>query len=127
MNNAENYLYSELTKKIIGCAYKVHYKLGAGFLEKLYENALLIELQKQGIAAVRQQPINVYYEGVLIGEYYADFLVKDKVIVELKALSELSRAHEVQLVNYLRATGMKVGLLINFGDKLTIRRKVMSK
>ncbi len=122
----DNYLYSDLTEKIIGCAYKVFDKLGSGFLEKIYENSLKIELEKGGFKVVQQYPIKVYYEGILVGEYFADLLVEDKVILELKAVSELSKAHETQLINYLRSTGYQVGVLINFGDKLIVRRKVMT-
>ena len=122
----DNYLYSDLTEKIIGCAYKGFDKLGSGFLEKIYENSLKIELEKGGFKVVQQYPIKVYYEGILVGEYFADLLVEDKVILELKAVSELSKAHETQLINYLRSTGYQVGVLINFGDKLIVRRKVMT-
>ena len=122
----DNYLYSDLTEKIIGCAYKVFDKLGSGFLEKIYENSLKIELEKSGFKVVQQYPIKVYYEGILVGEYFADLLVEDKVILELKAVSELSKAHATQLINYLRSTGYQVGVLINFGDKLIVRRKVMT-
>ncbi|MDD2586992.1 MAG: GxxExxY protein [Syntrophomonadaceae bacterium] len=129
MINADsyNYKYSDLTEKIIGCAYKVYNTLGAGFLEKIYENAMVFELKKQGLKVIQQHPINVYYEGQLMGEYYADLLIEDKVIVELKAISELTKAHETQLVNYLKATGITVGLLINFGDEIKIKRRILSK
>ncbi|NLB89272.1 MAG: GxxExxY protein [Syntrophomonadaceae bacterium] len=122
----DNYLYSDLTEKIIGCAYKVFDKLGSGFLEKVYENALKIELEKNGFKVIQQYPIKVFYDDTLVGEYFADLLVEDKIIIELKAATELSKAHETQLINYLRSTGYQVGILINFGDKLTIRRKVMT-
>jgi len=124
-NDDKKFLYNDLTERIIGCAYKVFYTLGAGFLEKIYENALVIELKKQGLKVQQQQPVNVYYEDKIIGEYFADLVIEEKVIIELKAVSELSRPHEVQLVNYLKATGIKVGLLINFGDELKIKRKIM--
>lgn len=124
-NKEKNYIYSDLTEKIIGCAYKVYNKLGAGFLEKIYENALVIELKNQKLEVLQQSPINVYYEDVLIGEYVADLIIENKVIVELKAVSELSKSHEVQLVNYLKATGIEVGLLINFGNEIKIKRRVM--
>ncbi|OGV99285.1 MAG: GxxExxY protein [Nitrospinae bacterium RIFCSPLOWO2_02_FULL_39_110] len=119
-----NYIHSELTEEIIGCVYEVYNKLGGGFLEKVYENAMMIKLKERGLSAIQQSPINVYFEGNLVGEYFADILVEDKVIVELKAVSELSKTHEVQLVNYLKATGIKVGLLLNFGDKIKIIRRV---
>lgn len=106
--------------------YKVFDKLGSGFLEKVYENALKIELEKNGFKVIQQYPIKVFYDDTLVGEYFADLLVEDKIIIELKAATELSKAHETQLINYLRSTGYQVGILINFGDKLTIRRKVMT-
>ena len=118
-------MYQEISEKIIACAYRVYNNLGSGFLEKVYQNALLIELQKQGLEVEQQFPIDVYYEGKVIGQYYADLVVEQKIIVELKAVSDLAKTHEVQLVNYLKATKIKVGLLINFGDRITIKRKVL--
>ncbi|MBE7550292.1 MAG: GxxExxY protein [Anaerolineales bacterium] len=112
-----------LTKKIIGLAYKVHNTLGIGFLEKVYENALKIELEEAGLAVKQQEPINVYYAGRLVGEYYADLWVENRVIIELKAVRALDRMHEVQLVNYLAATGMNTGLLLNFGPSVQVKRK----
>jgi len=123
----EELLYKELSGKIIPAAYKVYNTLGAGFLEKVYENALLYELRKQGINVESQVSINVYYEDMVVGAYFADIIVEDLIIVELKAITELAASHEVQLINYLKATKKKVGLLINFGDKITIRRKIMEK
>ena len=120
----KNLLYSDLTDKIIACAYDVYNQLGFGFSEKVYENAMMIKLSQKGVKAVQQAPANVFFEGRLVGEYYIDIFAEEKVIVELKAVSELSKAHEVQLVNYLKATGVKVGLLINFGEKLKIVRRV---
>ena len=114
---------NELTKHIIGCAYKVHKELGAGFLEKVYENALKIELEESGIGVVQQCPVPVNYRGRMIGDYYADLLVEGKVIIELKAVQNLAKEHEVQLVNYLAATGIDNGLLINFGSSVEIKRK----
>jgi GxxExxY protein len=113
----------ELTKAIIGCAFNVHNTLGAGFLEQVYENALRIELAKQGLQVKQQAPIEVYYDGQVVGCYYADLWVEDRVIVELKAVRQLSKAHEVQLVNYLTATGADTGLLLNFGPSVQIKRK----
>ncbi len=127
MINADNYMYSELTDKVIGCAYKVYNELGAGFLEKIYENALVIELKDAGLSVKQQYPIKVYYHENIIGDYVADIVVEDKIIIELKAVSNLVKAHEVQLVNYLKATKFEVGLLINFGDHITFKRKVLSK
>jgi GxxExxY protein len=120
----DNYIHSELTDKIIGCAYDVYNQLGFGFMEKVYENAMMIKLPQKGLEVVQQAPINVYFEDNLVGEYFADILVNSTVILEFKAVSALSKAHEVQLVNYLKATGMKVGLLINFGEKLKVIRRV---
>ena len=127
MINADNYMYTELTEKIIGCAFKVYNQLGAGFLEKIYENALAIELKDAGLSAQQQYPIKVYYNEIVIGDYIADMVVEDRVIIELKAVNNLAKAHEVQLVNYLKATKIEVGLLINFGDTISVKRKVLSK
>ncbi|MEA1962363.1 MAG: GxxExxY protein [Bacillota bacterium] len=118
-------LYHDISEQVIACAYKVFHVLGAGFLEKVYENALAVELRKRGLTVVQQHPINVYYEDILVGEYCADLIIENKIVVELKAISTLTKAHEVQLVNYLKATGMQVGLLINFGDDISFKRKVM--
>ncbi len=120
----KNYLHAELTDKIIACAYDVYNQLGFGFSEKVYENAMMIKIAQKSLTAVQQVPVNVFFEKQLVGEYFPDLLVEDKVIVELKAISTLSKAHEAQLVNYLKATGIKVGLLVNFGEKLKIVRRV---
>lgn len=114
---------SDLTFKIIGCAHKVHNALGAGYLEKVYENALRIELHKAGLAVEQQEPVNVYYDGQIVGEYFIDLLVERRVVVEIKAVSKLAPQHEVQLVNYLTATGMTIGLLLNFGASVECKRK----
>ena len=117
--------YEELTKTIIACAYKVYNTLGYGFLESVYEKAMLIELDKIGFLAEFQKEILVNYDGQIVGEFKADILVEDIVIVELKSVRILSKAHEVQLVNYLSATQKSVGLLINFGEKsVEVKRKV---
>ncbi len=112
-----------LTRTIIGCAFKVHNTLGAGFLERVYENALAHELRKAGLCVVQQAPIQVLYDGVIVGDFYADLWVNERVIVELKAVQTLQKRHEVQVVNYLAATGMDTGLLINFGGSVEIKRK----
>lgn len=125
-NTGKNYIHSDLTEKIIRCVYDVYTELGPGFLEKVYENALLIRLREIGLVAVQQVPLAVLFHGICVGEYCADLLVEDTVIVELKALSELAKVHEIQLVNYLKATGKQVGLLVNFGDKIKIVRRVQS-
>jgi len=116
--------YQELTENIIKAAYTVHNTLGYGFLEKVYQNALVIELAKRGIKADSEKPIKVFYEGQIVGDYLCDLIVDDKVILELKAVRELNDIHEVQLVNYLKATGVEVGLLINFGPSVKIKRRV---
>ena len=116
--------YQKLTENIIKAAYTVHNILGYGFLEKVYQNALVIELAKRGIKADSEKPIKVFYEGQIVGDYVCDLIVDDKVILELKAVKELNDIHEVQLVNYLKATGVEVGLLINFGPSVKIKRKV---
>ena len=117
--------YQELTEKIIGCAYRVYKKMGYGFLESVYEKCLLIELRKAGLKAESQKPIIVYYDGEVVGEFVADVLVDDSIILELKSVRQIVRAYEVQLVNYLVATGKEIGLLINFGEtKVEVKRKV---
>lgn len=113
----------ELTHNVIGAAYKVHNQLGAGFLEKVYENALRLELNKQGLEVEQQVPIAVYYENEIVGDYYADLWVEKRIIVEIKAVQSLTTNHEVQLVNYLTATGLDTGLLLNFGPSVQVKRK----
>jgi hypothetical protein len=125
-NTGKNYIHSDLTEKIIRCVYDVYMELGPGFLEKVYENALMIRLREVGLTAVQQIPLAVLFHGICVGEYSADILVEDTVIVELKALSELAKVHEIQLVNYLKATSKQVGLLVNFGEKIKIVRRVQS-
>ncbi len=116
----------ELTETILGAAFKVQNTLGAGFLEKVYENALTIELRKCGLAAESQKAFPVRYEGTVVGDYQADLVVAGKVIVECKAVSGLDPVHEAQVLNYLKASGLHVGLLINFGrSKLQYRRLVL--
>jgi GxxExxY protein len=113
----------DLTQKIIGCAYKVHNTLGCGFLEKVYENALRIELEKLGLRVRQQEPINVLYDGRVIGNFYADLWVDERVVIELKAVQAIAKEHELQLVNCLTATLVEVGLLLNFGSSVQVRRK----
>ena len=112
-----------ITEKIIGCAFTVHRKLGFGFLEKVYENAMVIELSKCGLSVQQQFPVTVRYDNQPIGEYFADLLIENRVICELKANFALVPEHEVQLVNYLVATGLETGLLLNFGKSVTVKRK----
>ncbi len=121
--NSFDMLHKELTDRIIVCFYKVYTNLGYGFLEKVYENAMLIELNKNGLKAISQYPIKVNYNGVSVGEYFADIIVEDKVIIELKASANLVPENILQLQNYLKATNIEVGLLLNFGKKPEIRRK----
>ena len=120
------YKETELTDKIICCAYNVHNGLGSGFLEKVYENALRIELESIGLNVRQQVPIQVFYKGQTVGDFFADLIVEDKVILELKALEHLSPAHEIQLKNYLQGCQMELGLLLNFGKKVEIRRKYVA-
>jgi GxxExxY protein len=115
---------SELTKTIIGCAFRVFNTLGAGFLESVYHQSLLIELREAGLDAESQVALDVYYHTNPVGCFIADIIVEGKVILELKAIEELAKIHEVQLVNYLVATGIPLGLLINFGPEgVVVRRK----
>lgn len=123
---SENYRHSDITEQIIGVLYRVWNTLGYGFLEKVYENAVAIELKKLGLRVDQQRPIAVYYDREVVGQYAADLVVEDKVIVELKATKALSEVHEVQLVNYLKATDIEVGLAVNFGDRLEFKRKIFS-
>ena len=121
-----NYLYQDKTKKIIKCFYEVYNTLGYGFLEKVYENALYKELISFGFKCEKQKKIEVYYKGDEVGEYFADILVDEKIILELKAAETLCQEHECQLVNYLKATNIEIGLLLNFGKKPEIRRKIFT-
>ena len=116
--------FKTLTQAIIAIFYKVYNKLGYGFLEKVYEKAMMYEFKKAGIPAVSQSPIAVMYEDEIMGEYFTDILVDDKVIVEIKAAKSLASDHKAQLLNYLKATDKEVGLLLNFGPKPEISRKV---
>ena len=113
----------DLTGKIIKAAYKVHNVLGKGFLEKVYQNAMFIELTDMGVSVEMEMPLEVYYKNHKVGNFYADLVVEDEIVIELKAVENLSKVHEVQLVNYLNATKNDTGLLINFGDKVDIKRK----
>ncbi len=116
--------HQQLTETIIGCAMKVHSALGPGFLESVYQNALAHELRKAGLRVECESPIAVRYDGIVVGDFSADMLVEGWIMVENKAVQALASAHEVQLVNYLTATGIDIGLLLNFGaDKLQFKRK----
>jgi GxxExxY protein len=123
----KNYKHREITEKIIGAAYKVHNTLGSGFLEKVYQNSLTIELRTLGFSVEVEKPIKDYYHGEVVGNYVADIIVDGAVLLEIKAIKELSGIHEVQIVNYLKATGIEVGLLINFGRSVSIKRRIMDK
>lgn len=127
MNDALSENLSKITEKVIGCAYMVSNVLGAGFLEKVYENALAHELKKAGLKVVQQQAISVQYDGITVGEYIADLVVEEKVIVELKAVRLMDEVHAAQALNYLRATNLPVCLLINFGrPRIEIKRLIPS-
>ncbi len=119
-------LHEEITSQIIKAFYKVNNVLGFGFLEKVYENAMKLELIKMGLKVERQKNILVYYESTEVGNYFADLLVNEVVIVELKAAESLCEEHEAQLINYLKATNIEVGLLLNFGKKAEFRRKIFT-
>jgi GxxExxY protein len=117
--------YKDVTETVIGCAYNVYNKMGFGFLESVYEKCLLIELRKAGLDMESQKPITVYYENEIVGEFVADIIINDTIILELKSVRRIIKAHEVQLVNYLVATGKSVGLILNFGErKVEIKRKI---
>jgi len=117
-------LHEEITEKIIKSYFKVYNTLGYGFLEKVYENALAIELRKNGLEVKCQYPISVLYESEIVGDYYADIIVNNIVIIELKAAKEISEENECHLINYLKATNIELGLLMNFGKEAEYRRKV---
>lgn len=119
-------LHSKITFLIIKSFFKVYNKLGYGFLEKVYENALYLELTESGLVCNSQYPITVYYNHKIVGEYFADLLVENKVILELKATELICREHELQLINYLRATDFEIGLLLNFGRKPEFKRKIFT-
>ncbi len=114
-----------MTEKIIGCAYRVYNKMGFRFLESVYEKCMLIELRKAGLNAESQKPITVYYEEEIVGEFVADIIVNDTIILELKSVRQIINVHEVQLVNYHVATRKRVGFILNFGEsKVDVKRKV---
>jgi GxxExxY protein len=120
------FLEADSSERIIGAAFKIHNALAADFLEKVYENALVHELRSERIAVEQQKTIQIHYDGAIVGEYQADLVVDGRVLVECKAVSNFDPIHEAQLLNYLRATGIRVGLLLNFGRaKLQYRRLVL--
>ncbi len=115
-----------VTERVIGCAMSVSNSLGAGFLEKVYENALMIELQRSGLEALAQQSLKVRYRGIVVGDYCADIVVNGCVLLELKAAKNIDENHQAQLLNYLKTTGLKVGLILNFGTpRLGIKRMIL--
>lgn len=117
-----------LSQRVIACAFAVHSELGNGFLEKVYENALCVELEKNGLKIERQKPLNVFYAGTLVGEFQADIVVENALILELKAVSALTDAHGAQCINYLKATGRPLCLLINFGEvRARVKRFINTK
>jgi GxxExxY protein len=119
-------IHEELTGKIISAFYIVYNGLGYGFLEKVYENALAIELRKKGLIGEQQKRVEVFYDAQRVGDYYADFVVNDCVVLELKAAEVLAPEHEAQLINYLKSTEIEVGLLLNFGPKPQIVRRILT-
>ena len=121
-----NYQHSDLTNKIIQCFYNVYNFLGYGFLEKVYENSLTLELKQNGLFTVQQMPIKVSYREQPVGDYFADLVVENKIILELKAQEVLAPENEAQLLNYLKATKYEIGLLLNFGKKPEIKRRIFS-
>jgi GxxExxY protein len=119
-------LYEEITSDIINAFYKVYNTLGYGFLEKVYENALAMELAARGHIVKQQLPVQVFYEGKVVGEYFADILIDDKIILDLKTTECIAKEHEAQLVNYLKAAKIEIGLLLNFGKEPHFKRKIFS-
>jgi len=124
MNRDKNLLHGDLTEKIIGCFYEVYNELGAGYLESVYEKALMIVLNEGSLEAKNQCDVPVFFRGIDIGQFKADIIVEGKVILELKCARTLNDAHAAQLINYLKATGIPVGLLLNFGNTPSFKRLV---
>ena len=124
INMVEEYLFKEETDNIISAFYEVYNSLGYGFLERVYQNALYQELNRRGFRCETQKQIKVFYKGKEVGEYFADILVNDSIILELKACESICHEHELQLINYLKATDIELGLLLNFGEKPQMKRKV---
>ena len=117
-------LFNNTTDKIIRCFYNVYDELGTGFLESIYEKSLIIELRKIGLKVENQKELKVYYKNYLVGNFKIDLLIENKIIIEIKAVSKLIPQHEAQLLNYLKATKIKVGLIVNFGEKLEFKKKI---
>lgn len=110
-------IHKELVYQVVGCAMKVHQELGYGFLEKVYENSLMHLLNKENIQAKQQYPVPVHFDSVIVGEYYADIMIENKILIELKTVERITNAHFSQVLNYLKATGIRLGLLLNFGPR----------
>ncbi len=125
-NSEDKLLYKDLTDKIISCFYRVYNDLGYGFLERVYQNALYYALMDEGLQCETEKLIKVYHNSRVVGDYRSDLLVENKVLLELKASEELNPAHEKQLINYLKATDIEVGLLLNFGKRPQFKRKVFA-
>lgn len=126
MNENEKIIYKDLSYKIIELALEVHNELGCGFLEKVYENALMILLDRENIPARQQAPADVYFQDKVVGQYFSDILVDNKLILELKTVDVIANIHKAQVLNYLRATGLKLGLILNFGKpRLEYKRLVL--
>jgi GxxExxY protein len=126
MNDNEKIIHKELSYKIVELAIEVHNELGCGFLEKVYENALVVLLEREGIPAKQQAPADVYFQGKVVGQYFADILVDNKLILELKTVDAIANIHKAQTLNYLRATGLKLGLILNFArPRLEYKRLVL--
>ncbi|MBV9469274.1 MAG: GxxExxY protein [Abitibacteriaceae bacterium] len=123
--NAHEIIYKDLAYKVIGAAMDVHNALGCGFLEKVYENALMVALQQRGLNCEQQKPIKVYYQGIVVGDYCADILVENAVILELKVVDALSDIHRAQALNYLKATGFKLAILLNFAKPKLERERIV--
>jgi GxxExxY protein len=120
-------IHYEITEKIIGCFFKVYNELGYGFLEKVYENAMMIELRNSGLTCVQQAAIKVHYEEQEVGNYFADILIENKIIAEIKAgKGEVLKEHQMQVTNYLKATNYEVGMILHFGEQATFKRVVFS-
>jgi GxxExxY protein len=124
MEQGEDFPQKNLTEVIIGCAFAVHNQLGSGFVEKVYENGLAAELRRRGHKVDQQKPVSVSLKGESVGEFVADMVVDDAVLVELKAIKTILKEHEAKLIHYLKATGIEVGLLLNFSTSVQVRRKI---
>ena len=121
----EKLIYKNITEKIIGSFYSVYNTLGSGFLESVYEKALIIEFNERGLKTETQKPLVVKYHDKVVGEFRPDIIVEDKIIIEIKAISKLSKIHESQILNYLKATDLRLGFLVNFGEKLEYQRRIL--